>query len=188
VGLKRALAVVLLAAPLLAGCGGGGGGGAGVDPQVARLHTAERAVDARPDDPRALAALIRTAHAVMQSRTDKQLGVVDPDAAPLLEPAAAAWRRYLELTGYRGDPSVAELASAILDRGLNRAADAAHAMMVAATVRPSSAAYFRVMDLYVRAGNIQQGRLAGRKAVELAKPGERRRLRRAVREYLSTAP
>jgi hypothetical protein len=181
---SRALAAVLLAALLLAGCGGGDA----VDPQVAQLRLAERTLEGRPADPRALADLIRAAHAVMESRTDKISGLVDPGARPLLAPVAAAWRRYVDVTGDRADPSVVGLATAILDRGLGRPGEAAQAMLAFTAERPSAAAYLRLMDLYLRAGNTRQAMLAGRKAVALAKPGERRQVRATVRQYLSTAP
>lgn len=168
----------MVAALVLAGCGGDGR----ADRTGERLRVADAKFAERPRDPRAMAEVIRAAHAGAQDNADAATGAYSEDARPFLERAAAVWPRYVAATRARPEPAVASLMSVVYADGLKRPGDAARAQRYATEAKPSAPAYLRLAYLYTRAGARRQAGLSARKALELAEPSERGRVRVTIRE------
>jgi hypothetical protein len=180
--LTRAAAIALLALALLAsGCGGDDDG---TDPDTARLQAADQALRKSPGDPFAMADVIRAAAAGAGHHVDTGTGNYEPAARRFLDRADAVWPRYLRATRNQPDDSIASLMVGVYSNGLKRPADAARAAEFVALDRPSAASYLSLADLSARAGRRRQAEVAAQKALELAEPGERARVRAAIRVFL----
>jgi hypothetical protein len=165
----------------LAGCGGGSD-----DPATERLRDADARLEDRPRDPDALAAVIRAAHAGATKNVDKITGGYTSDARPFLDRAAAVWPSYVAVTRERPDAAVASVMSVVFADGLKRPGDAAEAQRYATEARSSATAYLRLAYLYARAGDRRLADLSGQKALELADPSERDRVRATIRQLRRT--
>jgi hypothetical protein len=177
----RVLVVALAGVALIAaGCGGGGD----VDPDTARLRTADQALEKSPGDPFAMADVIRAAASGAGHRVDTGTGRYQPSARRFLNRAAAVWPRYVKATRDRPDSTIASLMVGVYSNGLERPADAARAAEFVALDRPSAASYLSLAELASRAGNRRKAELAAQKALELAEPEERARVRAAIRLFL----
>ena len=179
--MRRAAAAALAALALVAG--GCGGNGKPSDPARARLDAADRALARKPDDPRAMAAVIVAAHQGVEAHTDKIAGTPTAAARPFAGRAAAVWPRYLRATRDRPDATVAARMSVIYDQGLRRPREAAAAAAYVTSARPSADAYVRLADLYYRAGDRRRALAAAQRALELADPGDRPRVRALIRAF-----
>jgi hypothetical protein len=173
--------VALLCVGALLGIAGAGCGSDDVDRDVARLRDADAALQDDPRDRFAMAEVIRAATAAAGNRVDTQGGNYEPSARRFLNRADQVWPRYVRATGARPDAAIASLMIAVYGNGLNRPADAARAAEFVALDRPSAAAYVSLADWASRAGDRRKAKLAGQKALELAEPGERARVRAAIR-------
>ena len=174
-----ALAIALIVA---AGCGGDD-----VDPDTARLRAADQALVKEPRDQFAMADVIRAAAAGAGNRVDPGTGSYKPEARPFLNRAAAVWPRYLAVTRDRPDATIASLMVGVFTNGLKRPRDAARAAEFVALDRPSAASYLSLTQLAASAGDRRKAELAAQKALELAEPGERTRVRQAIRLFLQGA-
>jgi hypothetical protein len=179
--LSRFACVLLVALAAVTGCGGSG---SDTDPDTARLRTADQALDKSPGDPFAMADVIRAAAAGAGNRVDTGTGDYEPSARRFLDRAAAMWPRYLRATRNRPDSTIASLMVGVYSNGLKRPADAARAAEFVALDRPSAASYLSLAELSARAGNRRKAELAAQKALELAEPEERMRVRAAIRVFL----
>ena len=178
--MSRLALLSLVALLALAGCGGSGD----TDPDTARLRTADQALVKTPGDPFAMADVIRAAAAGAGNRVDTGTGDYKPDARRFLDRAAAVWPRYLKATRNRPDITIASLMVGIYSNGLRQPAKAARAAEFVALDRPSAASYLSLAELSARAGNRRKAELAAQKALELAQPDERARVRAAIRLLL----
>jgi len=178
--LRRAALVLLVALVAAAGCGGSGG----TDPDTARLRSADQALEKSPGDPFAMADVIRAAAAGAGRRVDTGTGDYAPGARPFLDRAAAVWPRYLKATRNRPDSTISSLMVGIYNNGLKRPAAAAQAAEFVALDRPSAASYLSLAQLSAQAGHRRTAELAAQKALELAEPEERSRVRAAIRLFL----
>jgi hypothetical protein len=183
--LRPAAAALLASAVLAAGCGGDGSGGA--DPDRDRLRGADTALAEHPRDARAMEDVMRVAYEGAGPRQDTGSGRYTAAARPYLDRAAAVWPRYLDAT--RGRPGVpfASLMVQVLGQGLDRPRDAADAARRVALANPSVASYLQLVAWSARAGNGQEARAAGRKAVQLADSHDRADVRRRVRALIAQA-
>jgi hypothetical protein len=179
--LTRIAPVLLIALLVVVGCGGSG---SDTDPDAARLRTADQALEKDSGDPFAMADVIRAAAAGAGNRVDTGTGDYEPSARRFLDRAAAVWPRYLRATRNRPDSTVASLMVVVYANGLKRASDAARAAEFVALDRPSAASYLSLAELSARAGNRRKAELAAQKALELAEPEERTRVRAAIRVFL----
>ena len=179
--MSRFACVLLVALAAVTGCGGSG---SDTDPDTARLRTADQALEKSPGDPFAMADVIRAAAAGAGNRVDTGTGDYEPSARRFLDRAAAMWPRYLRATRNRPDSTIASLMVGVYSNGLKRPADAARAAEFVALDRPSAASYLSLAELSARAGNRRKAELAAQKALELAEPEERMRVRAAIRVFL----
>ena len=175
----RVFLVALAIVALTAGCGGDD-----TDPDTARLRTADRALEKSPRDPFAMADVIRAAAAGAGNRVDTGTGRYRPSARRFLDRADTVWPRYLRATRNRPDSTISSLMVGVYANGLDRPADAVRAAEFVALDRPSAASYLSVTELASRAGNRRKAEVAAQKALELAEPEERSRVRQAIRVFL----
>ena len=173
----------LLAALVLTSCGGSQG-----DADKAALDKADAALAKRPADAAALAAVVRAAYLGASHRYDVDTGGFKTDARPYLDRAAAVWPRYERAAGEDVSGDLALVMVQVYGEGLDRAADAAAAAHLAATKKPTSAAYLQETVWAARAGNRKQARIAGEQALELAAPADRDRVRAGIQQALGNAP
>ncbi|MEA2478215.1 MAG: hypothetical protein QOJ07_137 [Thermoleophilaceae bacterium] len=178
-------AALLAAVALLAGCGGGGGA---TDADRAKLDSAEHALAARPRDAAALGAVIQAAYGGASHRYDVDSGGYRPDARPYLQRAAAVWPRYVAAGRGRVSGALAAVMVRVYGDGLGRAAPAADAAQRAVDANPTAAGYLELTTWSARAGDRRTARLAAQKAVELATPADRDRVREGIRQALAGAP
>ena len=148
-----------------------------------RVKAAEARLEQHPRDANALAEVIRAAHAAAIERSDPGAGIFEPEARRFLDRAAAIWPRYVAATRDRPAPTVSAIMVDVLGRGLGRAPDAARAAEALAAARPTSSTYLTLAQWSARAGHRRATRLAGQKALELAEPGDRERVRAAIRLF-----
>ena len=177
------VAAVLAVAVVLAGCGGSNENG-----DKSALAKADKALAAHPGDAAALAAVVRTAYLGASHRYDIDTGGFKPDARPYLDRAAAVYPRYLKAAGDRASGDLALVMVQVYGDGLDRPADAAAAAHLGAIKKPTSAAYLQETVWAARAGDKDGARIAGEKALELAAPADRDRVRAGIEQALSDAP
>ena len=168
-------ATQLLVALAIAGCGGDE-----PDPATERLRAAEERVEERPRDARALAEVIRAAHAGVQQHLDQVSGAYTPATRPFLDGALSAWPRYVDATRRHPDPAIASIMSKLLADGFGRLREAAAAQRLATEARPSAGSYVRLVYLYELVGDRRRARRAGREALKIAEPGERNEIRHVL--------
>jgi hypothetical protein len=149
-----------------------------------QLEEAEARLATDPDDPQALAGLVR-ANFQLATTTDEQARsaglIFAEDATPRLAAAAEAWERYLALEPKRPDDSLAFLMIQVYgEQGLNEPAEAAEAARIVADERRSTQAYLILTQYAALAGDERAVELAGRRAVELAPPAQREPVERQV--------
>jgi hypothetical protein len=170
---------------LLALLGAGCGGDKASDTAKARLDAADRALAAKPRDPRAMENVIRVAYSGYGDHTDRASGRPETTARPFLDRAAAVWRRYLAVTRNRPRGPVAAIMVQVYGTGLSRPADASRAALLLTQVQPTAATYLQLVLWSARSGDRHASKVAGQKALELALPDERDRIRAAIRLYVA---
>jgi hypothetical protein len=170
-------------AALLAGCGG-----SKPDADRAALDKADNALGERPGDVAALAAVVRTAYLGASHRYDVDTGGFRDGAKPYLDRAAAVWPRYTRAAGRRISGDLAAVMVQVYGEGLDRPRDAAAAARIAATMHPTSAGYLQLTIWAARAGDRRTAQIAGEKALELAAPGDRDRVRAGIDQAVGDTP
>jgi hypothetical protein len=179
---RRATAA-LLAALVLASCGG-----SKPDVDKVALRKADAALSKRPTDARALAGVVRAAYLGASHRYDIDTGGFRSDARSYLDRAAAVWPNYERAAGRAVSGDLAAVMVQVYGEGLDRAPDAAAAAHIAATKKPTSAAYLQETVWAARAGDRKRARIAGEQALELAAPADRDRVRAGIDQALGNAP
>ncbi|MGH2919390.1 MAG: hypothetical protein ACRDLS_12455 [Solirubrobacteraceae bacterium] len=150
-----------------------------------RVAAAQRAAQAAPNDPDALAALARgyVAHAyVVGNVTGNTLG---PAGEAQLRKAEAAWDRYLALDPRKPDVQLAtQMARAFSQVGLDEPPKAVRALEIAAqnSAPPNGSLYAQIAVLRYNQDQFRPGDVAARRALELAPRDQRTNLRRALRQ------
>jgi hypothetical protein len=96
--------------------------------------------------------------------------------------AAQAWSSYLALNPPKPNPSLAlQMATVYSEGGLNEPDQAVQALQIAVAARPTSAALWGALAQYAyKAHNTRVGDLASTKAVALAPPAERARIKQEL--------
>lgn len=145
-----------------------------------RLESAEERLRANPNDQQALADLTRARFQLAGDDVDPNTGVYLPDARPDLRAAAAAWERYLATNPMPPDPSLARVMIQVFGFGLNQPAKAAQAAEIVAEDDPSSATYLALAQYAALAGQKRKADLAGKRAIALAPPKQRKRVKENV--------
>jgi hypothetical protein len=171
--------------------GGGGGGDTAAKTVQKNIDAAEKKLKANPQDPKALAALVRGHYQLATQKGDTQTGTFTSAARGELEATTEAWERYV---------AVAEKP----DRGLANTAIQSYTGLAQLTEDPqdqkpfwagaSSAAeaitegskdfnaYLQLVLYATLAGQTRKAELAGKRAVELAPKDQKKQVKQAVEQ------
>jgi len=147
-----------------------------------RLEDAEKRLRANPNDQQALVDLTRARFQLAGDDVDPDTGVYLPEARPDLEGAAAAWGRYLATNPKPPDPSLARVMTQVYGFGLSQPAKAAQAAEVVAEDDPSAATYLALAQYAYLAGQKRKADLAGKRAIALAPPKQRKRVKQNIED------
>jgi hypothetical protein len=155
-----------------------------------QLEQADEALAANPDDPEALADVVRANYqlAVTTDEEARAVGAIfAEDATPRLEAAADAWTRYLEEV-QRPDASLALLMTRVFgEQGLNQPDEAAEAAGIVAEEQRDLQSYLLYTQHAALAGDDRQAELAGRRAVAEAPASQRRQVEQQVDALIRAA-
>lgn len=164
----------------------GNGGGGSPDEQLDKdLKRAAQKARANPRDPAAWANLTR-----LRFRRANIDGFTSEKARPRLELASQSWERYLALEPKDPDEALASTMVRVYEAGLNQPVKAVRAMEIitAETKPPNPRLYARLAQLAYTARETRVGDLAADRAIELAKPEERKQLRTALEAAKTAGP
>ena len=201
-GTYLTLAILMAAGLILFGIGsstngglgdlfGGGNGSNKADTAFQnKINATERTLRLHPNDPGALASLVRAHFAFASSKTDPNATTLSKDAIPELQKASAAWQRYLDVA------KKPQLSLAIL---MNQAYQAlaqatgnktfygneADTLLVIAAAKPTPANYVTVVQAATLAGQTAKADRAGAKAISLAPKSQRKSVKQQVAQAKS---
>jgi hypothetical protein len=108
-----------------------------------------------------------------------QTGVVTSKGRELYAQAARSWNTYLALNPTKPNPELAQRMVTVFDEeGLNQPAATVQVLQIVVAARPTSAALYGKLAVYAyKAHNARVGDLAAQRAVSLAPPAQRARLK-----------
>ena len=140
----------------------------------------------------ALRELVRDYYALATNQAETGTVGFPEEAGDELEKAAEAYQRYLRVESEEPDPATAAYAIQIYDvSALNRPDEAKEAASVVAEAENDSPSYLRLLQYALLAGDTRTADLAGQKAIDLARKGEKADVRQQVKiaeEQLSGGP
>jgi len=168
-----------------------GGGSNSSDPQYEQqIEDAQNAVDENPKDGSAYADLIAAYYGsaqqgISRDSTTGQLAI-ESSAQSDLEQAAQAWADYYKRSGQQ--PSTTAAASAVqVFVLLNDATGASQAQAIVAKDQNTFSSYATLALYYYADGKLKQGDAAGKKAVSLADPANRKSVQKTIDGYREQA-
>ncbi len=153
-----------------------------------RLKSAEERLAANPRDENALKEVARLSYQAANEDADPNTGAYGPEAKANLAKADRAWQRYLDLQPRTLDDSLARLMIQAYSPGaLNKPPEAARAAELVAQVEQDPASYAQLTLYASLANQTRKADLAGRRAIELAPPGERKAVRMQIEQAKAAA-
>ena len=152
----------------------------------------ERAAAGGPARESALRELVRDYYALATNQAETGTVGFPEEAGDELEKAAAAYQRYLRVESEDPDPATATYAIQIYDAtALNMPDEAQDAASLVAEAENDSPSYLRLLQYALLAGDTRTADLAGQKAIDLARKGQKNEVRQQVKiakEQLSGGP
>ena len=144
-----------------------------------RADTAQRRAVASPQDAAAWALAARAHYTLALSggNYDQNTGQFTASGKRALETASADWQRHLKLKPKEPNASVARVMVQVYGSGLNDPAKAVDAQEIVTNSRPTSTTFAQLAALAYSAGQTRKGDLAKDKAIELADPDQRERIK-----------
>lgn len=145
-----------------------------------RVDSAEKAVQARPMDPKAWAELtrVRFQQASTGDGFDQNNGVFTDKGKEQLQGASNAYDKYLSLTKKPDDTVAAIMVQAYGQYGLNQPDKAVSAMEVVMDRRqPTAQLYVQLASLAYQAGQTRKAELSSKKALSLANKDEKEQIK-----------
>lgn len=145
-----------------------------------RVDSAEKAVQARPMDPKAWAELtrVRFQQASTGDGFDQNNGVFTDKGKEQLQGASNAYDKYLSLTKKPDDTVAAIMVQAYGQYGLNQPDKAVSAMEVVMERRqPTAQLYVQLTALAYQAGQTRKAELSSKKALSLANKDEKEQIK-----------
>lgn len=189
-GIYLALAVLMGGGLVLFGVGGtgvglfgndSGGSGGGSSTTAKDVRAAEKLVQARPNDPAALASLVRQRLLLANDgkNYDQNQQAWTPTGQAELMRVDQAWQRYVALNPPNVDTSLAtQMANAYGPRGLSNPSKATGAYEALAAADPKNPlAYANLADAAYAAKQTRKGDLAAQRAVALSPSNTRKILK-----------
>ncbi len=148
---------------------------------VRRLKAAEARLRTNPNDQQALKDLVRGRFQLAGDDVNPETGVYGSEARPDLEGAADAWKRYMATNPEPPDASLARVMLQVYGEfGLNQPREAVTAAQIVAEDDESSAAFLALARYAALAGDERKADLAGKRAIALAKPSQRKVVKEQV--------
>lgn len=145
-----------------------------------RIDKAEKAVQARPTDPKAWAEMtrVRFQQAGSGDGFDQNQGAFTDKGKEKLLGAASAWNKYLTLTDKPEDTVAALMVQAYGVTGLNQPSEAVSAMEIILDRRPETGPlYVQLASLAYQAGQTRKAQLASKKALALTPKDDREQIK-----------
>jgi hypothetical protein len=169
--------------------GSGDGGGGSNDTIQKRIdRNQEKAARRGPAQETALKELVRDYYSLATNQVETGATSFPDDAKDELEDAAAAWQRYVKLEPEKTDPATANFALRVYDvTALNRPDEAKEAAAIIARSENDWQSYVRVVQYATLAGDSRTADLAGTKAIDLARKGEKKDVREQVKQAKKVA-
>ncbi len=153
-----------------------------------RLGKAEERLRANPRDENALKEVTRLSYQAANEKADPNTGAYSPEAQSSLGKADRAWQRYLDLQPKTPDDSLARLMIQAYSPGaLNKAPEAARAAELVAQAEQTPAAYAQLTLYASLANQTRKADLAGKRAIELAPPDERKSVKQQIEQAKAAA-
>lgn len=161
----------------------GGGGESGFSKQIKKY---QKLTKERPSDASAWEGLTKNLlHEVASSETyETSAGEVTSKGKELFRRASQAWSSYLALNPAKPNPELAQLMISVYAKGgLNEPAKGVEVMQLIVAARPTVASFYAdLAEFAYEAHNTRVGDLASKKAVSLAPPAERTRVKNELAE------
>jgi tetratricopeptide (TPR) repeat protein len=161
----------------------GSGGSSVSDTFKKRVDSAEKAIQARPTDPKAWAEMtrVRFQQASVGDGFDQTNGVFTDKGKEELQNASNAWDKYLTLTDKPDDTVASLMVQAYGQYGLNQPDKAVSAMEVLMDRRqPTSQLYVQLASLAYQAGQTRKAELSSKKALALATKDDKEQVKAAL--------
>jgi len=169
-------------------------GGGGSDDQIEKRieRNEDRAATRGAARETALQELVRDYYSLATNQAETGATGFPEEAIDELEKAATAYQRYLKVEPENPDPATATYAIQIYDvTALNKPDEAKRAATIVAEAENDWQSYLRLVQYAALAQDTRTADLAGKKAIDLARKGEKKEVRQQVRlakEQLSGAP
>jgi hypothetical protein len=166
--------------------GGGGDANQAIQDRIDRNE--EKAAKGGAAREAALKELVRDYYGLATSQTPTGATSFPDDTKDELGDAATAWQRYLKVEQGEPDRDTANFALQIYDpAALNDPKEAQEAAQIIAEADNDWQSYVGVVGYASLAGDTRTADLAGQKAIDLAKKGEKKEVRDAVKQAKSAA-
>lgn len=163
--------------------GGGGNSSSGNSLIQKRVDRNEKKVKAMPQSEALRKTLTRDYYQLASVQASQTNASFPPDAKDELRKSAANWQAYLKLAPARPDPSLAVVALQIYDpAALNKPDEAKEAARLIAQERSNVKSYLNLVQYAVLAKDTRTADLAGQKAIDLAKPTQRKQVRAQLKQ------
>jgi hypothetical protein len=154
-----------------------------------RIERQEKRLAASPDNPDALAELVRLNYQLASAQTPSGASAIPEEGKDELRKAGTYWDRYVEATAGEPDVNLARIALFVFDTtGLNQPDRARDVARVLAAEANDSQSYLRLVQLATAAGDTRTAQLAAQKAVDLAPKGQRKAVEQAAKQLQKPAP
>jgi len=192
VGLAALLGIGLIGFGIGGGFGSGGllnaannnegSGGAGFSGEIKKYN---KVVARQPNNVAAWEKLINAQlHEAGNEGYVTQTGQVTSKGRALYSQISQSWRRYLALNPRTPNPELAQRMVAVYgEEGLNQPSNAVQVLQIVVAARPTSKALYAQLAVFAyKSHNVRVGDLASAKAIALASPSERARLKTELAE------
>lgn len=163
--------------------GGGADSGSGNSLISKRVERNEKKLKASPRSETLRKSLTRDYYQLATAQTSQTNSTFPADAKDELRKSGANWQAYLALSPDKPDPSLARVALQIYDpAALNKPDEAKEAARLVAQEEGNSNAYLNLVQYATLAKDTRTADLAGQKAIDLAKPSQRKQVRAQVKQ------
>jgi hypothetical protein len=170
---------------------GGGGSNKGNSVVQKKIDTAQKQLQVNPKNVAALGEVIRGHYQLASANADPNTGTFAKDARTDLQQAADAWQRYEATNPPKPDiglarvmvqaySGLAQLSSSDKTAVARNWAGASGATELIAGTQPNAANYIALVQYATLAGQTNKADLAGKKAIQVAPPGQRKAVQQQV--------
>jgi hypothetical protein len=157
-----------------------------LDKRIERLQTK---LQASPNDPMILAALVKANYQVAVSQTPSGTTAIPEEGKDDLRKAGTYWERYLAASNGEPSPDLAKYAlNVYAPEGLNQPAKAKEAVRILAADANDAQTYLLLVQYATAAKDTRTAKLAAQKAVDLAPKNQRKEVEKAAKQLQNAAP